>query len=83
MTNNCFFYLNLASSRVIIAHGAVGEPLSRMALWNKSLDKGDKRCKETETAPALSPNKVTRAGSPPKRWIFDCTHLELDNFKHE
>lgn len=56
-------YTKIASSRLTVAHGAVAAPLCIIALWNKSLDNGDNKCNETETAPALSPNNVIRAGS--------------------
>lgn len=64
----CQFHKNLrtASFRSTMAHGVVGEPLCSMALWNKSRDIGDSKCNETDTAPALSPNNVTRLASPPK-----------------
>lgn len=47
----------VASSRVTNPQGAVGDPLSRIARWNRSRERGDKRCNETETAPGSYPKK--------------------------
>lgn len=59
-------YLKIASSRLTMAHGAVAAPLCMMARWKRSRDSAESKCSETETAPALSPNRVMRFGS--KQW---------------
>ena len=46
-----------------------------MALWNRSFDLGEIKCKATLVAPVPSPNTVTFLGSPPKRAILALTHL--------
>ena len=55
--------------------GADAAPLCMMALWNRSFDLGEIKCKATLVAPVPSPNTVTFLGSPPKRAILSRTHL--------
>ena len=57
------------------AHGLSGQPLWRMACWNLCLEESLSRCRPTLTPPALSPNKVTLCGLPPKLPILFRTHL--------
>ena len=43
---------------------------------NKPLKEGDDICTDTDMAPALWPNTMTRSGSPPKAPMFSCTHCK-------
>lgn len=71
----------MASSRLTMAHGAVAAPLCMMARWKRSLDRADSKCSETETAPALSPNKVMRFGSDQKRkFVIYGKYLNFKDF---
>lgn len=56
--------------------GYEAEPLWMITLWNKPLDKGDNNWSDTDTAPALWPNKVTRLESPPKLTMLFWTHCK-------
>lgn len=52
------------------AHGAVALPLCTIALWKYGALFALSKCMETAAPPALSPNRVTRFGSPPNKSIF-------------
>ena len=51
-----------------------GEPLSKMARWNRCALRDDIICRPALDAPELSPNTVMRVTSPPKYAMLSLTH---------
>ena len=58
-----------------IANGERSTPLIEIARWKRPLDRGDNNWSPTLDPPALSPNIVTEEASPPKSFMFSCTHF--------
>ncbi len=52
----------------------VQAPLSMMTRWKRPSLFGETMCRQALMPPADSPNRVTRAGSPPNAPMFALTH---------
>lgn len=57
-------YLCQLSFWLIVAQGALGEPLCNTALWKRPWLPGESRWKPTDADPALSPKRVTWKQKP-------------------
>ena len=64
------------------AKGDKSVPLSEIMPWTRPLESGDRIWRFTLAPPALSPNSVTRVGSPPKLSIFSLIHLNASTWSN-
>ena len=70
------------SSLVMTPQGTVAAADCMMAWENRCLDRGERRCRLTLHAPALSPIRVILLGVPPKALMLSFTHCMAINWSN-